>query len=443
MERHQCACCGAPLKKTGEIYICDYCGSEFEDDYEEKAAATISGVMDELKEEKLANARRLLYDAVHVLHPSTSKVHTYATQVLALYPDDALARFYEASIDEDPGVLNEMLISMQVSSAEAEEVVRWCLPSLNKRNITALQDFVDRHFEGRKLVDTKTKLEREAAYLDEGLYNPALPRDIFLCYSSKDQVEVMRILDLLEENGFTVFCAFRNLRHGLGSAASYKDNLYTAMDHCKMVVFISSKNSRSPDCDAVTVELDYINTHRKDMGKIEYVIEDYKGAKLPLVVANLLKETFDGLEWCRTPRDLVKRAFEIKKSKIGSDLKEEKPEEKAVTAADLQKFMEQMMKQQNNAAAAAARPQPAPAPRPVAPAPRPAPVRSAPAPKYKGSVTDSKAAMFFICLFTGVFGIHRFISGKIGTGVLYLFTYGFFGIGVLIDLIKILTDNFD
>ncbi len=35
--------------------------------------------------------------------------------------------------------------------------------------------------------------------------------------------------------------------------------------------------------------------------------------------------------------------------------------------------------------------------------------------------------------FTGVFGLHRLYMGKVFTGLLYLFTLGLFGIGVLYD----------
>ncbi len=44
--------------------------------------------------------------------------------------------------------------------------------------------------------------------------------------------------------------------------------------------------------------------------------------------------------------------------------------------------------------------------------------------------------------FIGIAGIHRFYVGKIGTGLLWLFTGGFLGIGTIVDVIKIANGNF-
>lgn len=54
----------------------------------------------------------------------------------------------------------------------------------------------------------------------------------------------------------------------------------------------------------------------------------------------------------------------------------------------------------------------------------------------------SKLVTFLLCWFLGVFGVHRFYVGKIGTGILWLLTGGLFGVGILVDMIMILTNSF-
>ncbi len=52
--------------------------------------------------------------------------------------------------------------------------------------------------------------------------------------------------------------------------------------------------------------------------------------------------------------------------------------------------------------------------------------------------TRNKWIALTLCLFLGCFGAHKLYEGKSEMGVLYLFTIGLFGIGVLIDFINIL-----
>jgi len=49
----------------------------------------------------------------------------------------------------------------------------------------------------------------------------------------------------------------------------------------------------------------------------------------------------------------------------------------------------------------------------------------------------SKWVALLLCFFLGYFGAHKFYEGKVGMGILYLFTFGLFGIGALADLITI------
>ena len=62
---------------------------------------------------------------------------------------------------------------------------------------------------------------------------------------------------------------------------------------------------------------------------------------------------------------------------------------------------------------------------------------------YPGYVSSRKLLVaFLLCLFLGYLGVHRFYAGKIGTGLIYFFTGGFFCIGWLIDLCFLLAGAF-
>lgn len=50
----------------------------------------------------------------------------------------------------------------------------------------------------------------------------------------------------------------------------------------------------------------------------------------------------------------------------------------------------------------------------------------------------NKWVAVLLCFFLGVLGAHKFYEGKVGMGVLYIFTAGLFFIGVLIDFITLL-----
>ncbi|MEO1401068.1 MAG: TM2 domain-containing protein [Cyanobacteria bacterium J06635_1] len=59
--------------------------------------------------------------------------------------------------------------------------------------------------------------------------------------------------------------------------------------------------------------------------------------------------------------------------------------------------------------------------------------------RYQNHLRDRKTTSYLLwlgCLF-GVFGLHRFYNGKIGSGLFWLCTFGVFGLGQFIDLLLI------
>ncbi len=66
-----------------------------------------------------------------------------------------------------------------------------------------------------------------------------------------------------------------------------------------------------------------------------------------------------------------------------------------------------------------------------------------PAPSRAGKYSEKDwLVTLLFAIFLGYLGIHRFYVGKIGTGILWLLTGGCLGIGALVDIIMIATENF-
>lgn len=68
-----------------------------------------------------------------------------------------------------------------------------------------------------------------------------------------------------------------------------------------------------------------------------------------------------------------------------------------------------------------------------------------PKPKPKQFTIHSqknKIVAFLLCFFLGFFGAHYFYVKRYVFGLLYFFTFGLFGIGWIVDLIKILSGSF-
>ncbi len=60
------------------------------------------------------------------------------------------------------------------------------------------------------------------------------------------------------------------------------------------------------------------------------------------------------------------------------------------------------------------------------------------APMGYGATPKNKWTALLLWLFLGFLGAHKFYEGKVGMGILYMFTVGFFGIGLFFDFFSLL-----
>lgn len=284
-------------------------------------------LFDEAKQELINNLRRNLYDAVNAEYISSTDVKNACTDIKKYLPDDFQANFYEVAVSNNVKRITQYIrkIDVEENYDEIECAVRFLIKSLQVEYLLELNNLVERAYKQRDLQlfeKFATQVSVEAEKVQMGVYETKLPREVFVAYSSKDMTKVSELVEVLEGQGIKCFVAARNLRHGKGSVENYDKALKEAMDHCKSFVFVSSMNSRSLSCDALEIELPYIQSkdtenapaefrnsytaipHRFKKPRVEYRIEESRGFNAADEITN---EFFDGYERVYSPEEVAKR----------------------------------------------------------------------------------------------------------------------------------------
>ncbi|MBQ7369977.1 MAG: toll/interleukin-1 receptor domain-containing protein, partial [Clostridia bacterium] len=327
MQEFTCSKCGGSLVKNGDLYQCAYCHTDFKADNLEKEKKALAELLDEQKQEKLSNLRRLLWTEIHEEYIDSEKIVELCSSIQKISPDDFEAKFFTLANGGSEAQINAFLRGVDFSDSAqavwAEEMVRFMLKSLRAKNLLAVQNLIERAFKNTDLAKYEkysTVFSREAERVSRGVYEPSLPRDVFVMYSSKDMQTVESLVETLEERGLTCFVATRNLQHGRGATANYQQALETAMSACKTIVFVSSKYSRSMSCDAVRVEIPYFMAKDKENSPFEFrqrydkMPAQYKKSRVEYRLDNessaensIVKEFFGGLEYAYSKEEVAKR----------------------------------------------------------------------------------------------------------------------------------------
>ncbi len=326
MQELRCKKCGLTLEQRGDKYVCLGCGAEYQAEDARRIAEEMARLLDEQKQERVANLRQQLWKEFNEDYIDDDKLIALAREIRSYLPEDFFATFCELACGRDYAKLNAFLVDLNVKehADDLEDIVKFMFKILRPRYLLAMNNLLER---GAQVLgnDFYNKyypiLARESQKLEEEVYNPLLPRDVFVMYSSADMKMVISLVEELEKEGLRCFVAARNIQHGRKS--DYNTILQQAMDSCKVGLFVSTNHSRSHECDALSVEMEYIR--REDMERaqyagdyaklprsskkprVEYVAEPYCGR----AVEKLTKELFAGFERCTSVKDVIAQVYQL------------------------------------------------------------------------------------------------------------------------------------
>ncbi len=284
-------------------------------------------MFDETKLEIINNLRRNLYDATNAEYISSTDVKNACVELKKYLPDDFRANFFEIAVSHNERKLTQAIRKIDVAAhyEDIENIVKFLIKSLQPDFLLELNNLIERAYKSTDLKAYEkyaTEISVQAEKVQLGVYETKLPREVFVAYSSKDMSYVSELVEVLEGQGLKCFVAARNLRHGKGSVENYDKALKEAIDHCKSFVFVSTTNSRSFSCDALEIEIPYVQKqdtenapaeyrnnyaaipHKYKKPRVEYRVESSKGFN---AADEITKEFFDGYEWVLSPSEVAVR----------------------------------------------------------------------------------------------------------------------------------------
>ena len=327
---HRCKRCGGELNKiSGNQYKCPYCGSSYEEEVVIRETESLKKLLDDAKQETVHNLRRSLYQATTAQYVSTFEIRNICLEMKKYIPDDFAANFYYVAVGDNTKDITKEIRQIDVVKDydEIDGIIQFLIKSLKTEYLLDLNILVERAYKFTNLTlfeKYSTAISVEASKVNNGVYETKMPREVFVAYSSKDMNHVSNLVESLEKQGLRCFVAARNLRHGKGSVENYEKLLQEAMDHCKTIVFVSSSNSRSFNCDALIKELPYIQKRDVENSpaeyknnyssmprkykkpRVEFRIEESRGFNAADSISN---EFFDGYERVYSPEEVAQRVM--------------------------------------------------------------------------------------------------------------------------------------
>jgi len=332
MTHYICQTCGGELVRGEDgSWICQYCKNSYLDEQANANAELLKELFDEFKLEQIANLRRNLYDAINAQYTDSAEVRRVCGEIKKLLPDDFMANFYEIANGKDLKRTADLINNINVDAygEYVEGVLKFMIKSFADVFHLPLVNLVERAYsktDKEKFEKYHTLIQEEAQKENDGVYQTALSRDVFVAYSSADMDKVYSLVSVLEESGISCFVAARNLRHGRGAVQNYNGAICEAINNCTCVIFVSTPSSRNFSCDAVRFELPYIKQTDITNAPAQYrhnyatLPAEYKKPRIeyrisesssPTAGDRFVKDIFSGFEYAYSEAEVVERLMGV------------------------------------------------------------------------------------------------------------------------------------
>ena len=210
---------------------------------------------------------------------SKEDIKRLADYISRYAPDHLLVRFVNAFLSPSKDAVSKFLDDFPIG-AETEEDVDLITDVLIRYMqatwIETLSVFIEKAYKQNKRLKSYSEIRerfvKQSTAVDDGTYDLTYKRDVFIAYSTEDLDHIRDLVTELEKAEIECFVAYRNLPNCFGE--DFKKDICIAMQHCSVLLFASSRNSRHRKCDAVW-ELQTWHDEQPQKPRFEYLIDDY------------------------------------------------------------------------------------------------------------------------------------------------------------------------
>lgn len=148
---NMCPHCGGNLILTNNLFTCEYCNALFDEYDTDCIENKINEALDEIKQGKVAELRRRLWDETHKEYLNKNEILNVSREIRNYFPDDLLANFYEKINNSNASEINEFLndINYDDSYSYMDIIIEYMLKVSESRNLSTLKNIIEKTYKDK------------------------------------------------------------------------------------------------------------------------------------------------------------------------------------------------------------------------------------------------------------------------------------------------------